>query len=89
MDSEYETFEFLEADNAATNTKRRQRRLMLREDSDPFELQDAEFVKRYRLTKELVYNLIEELKPLLKSPVKTTDLPVETKVNKIGLITLK
>lgn len=80
MASEYELFEFLEADNAEANSSRKLRRKRLREACDPFEIEDAEFVKRYRLTKELTHNLCDEVRPLMKTPIKSTDLSVETKV---------
>lgn len=81
MANEYEIFEFLEADNSEGNSSRKQRRRQLRDECDPFNLDDAEFVKRYRLTKELTHNLCEELRPFINKPIKSTDLSVETKVS--------
>lgn len=79
MSDELVLFEFMENDNEI-NTTRRQKRRITREQSDPFDLEDAEFIKRYRLSKQLVLELCDELRPLLKNPTKSTDLSVETKV---------
>lgn len=78
MANEYEIFEFLE--NSEENLRRKRRRTELRSELNLFDINDALFLKRYRLSKELARNLCEELRPLLKSPKKSSDLPVETKV---------
>lgn len=80
MANAYELFEFLEADNAEVHSTRKRRRMQLRQECDPFNLDDVEFVKRYRLTKDLAHNLCDELRPLMKNPKRSTDLSVETKV---------
>ncbi|XP_022828419.1 putative nuclease HARBI1 [Spodoptera litura] len=83
MANEHESFEFLEADHAETSNihnNRKRRRMQMREECSPFHLDDTEFVKRYRLTKELVRNLCDEIRPLMRNPQKSTDLSVETKV---------
>lgn len=77
---EYALFEFLESDNTEANILRKRRRMELRAECNPFDLDDTEFVKRYRLTKQLTYNLCDDLRPLMKTPKKSTDLSVETKV---------
>ena len=77
---EYALFEFLESDNAEANVSRKRRRMERRAKCNPFDLDDTEFVKRYRLTKELTRNLCDDLRPLMKSPKKPTDLSIETKV---------
>jgi len=82
MANAYEIFEFLEAEYATTKNQRKRARMQLRKNCDPFNLDEAEFVKRYRLTKDLVRNLCDELRPLMKNPRRSTDLSVETKVNK-------
>lgn len=78
MANELEIFEFLEEDAAKLN--RRRRRTELRNESNPFDLDDKTFVGRYRLTKELAQNLCDELRPVLHNPKKSSDLPLETKV---------
>lgn len=80
MANEYEIFEFLEEDFAHASSSKMQRRRRLRVQCNPFDLEDAEFIKRYRLTKDLAQNLCDELAPTMKSPTKSTDLSVETKV---------
>ncbi|XP_008178178.1 putative nuclease HARBI1 [Acyrthosiphon pisum] len=45
-----------------------------------FELTDSAFIKNYRLTKNLANSLIQELSPFLKSPKRSSDLDVSTKV---------
>lgn len=78
-DDELVLFEFLESDFESISA-RRQRRRDLRIQSNPFDLDDVEFIKKYRLSKELVLNLCAELTPFLKKPIKATDLSTETKV---------
>uniref|UniRef100_A0A2H1WSW7 SFRICE_015554 n=1 Tax=Spodoptera frugiperda TaxID=7108 RepID=A0A2H1WSW7_SPOFR len=77
---EYALFEFLEPDNTEANILRKRRRMELRAECNPFDLDDTEFVKRYRLTKQLTRNLCDDLRPLMKTPKKPADLSVETKV---------
>ncbi|XP_073967321.1 uncharacterized protein [Choristoneura fumiferana] len=48
--------------------------------SQPLNISPNEFIRRYRLSKELTLDLCEELRPLLKEPVRSTDLDLETKV---------
>ncbi|KAM3964790.1 putative nuclease HARBI1 [Aphomia sociella] len=79
MANELEIFEFLEAEYEY-NTEKKKRRKELREKCNPFDLDEVDFIKRFRLSKELAYNLCEELRPLLKKPIKHMDLSVETKV---------
>ncbi|KAM3955207.1 putative nuclease HARBI1, partial [Aphomia sociella] len=64
----------------ANYTEKKKRRKELSEKCNPFDLDEVDFIKRFRLSKELAYNLCEELRPLLKKPIKHMDLSVETKV---------
>lgn len=57
------------------------KRLRNRKENNPFKLSDLEFIRRYRLSKELTLDLCEELRLMLKEPVRSTDLDLETKVN--------
>lgn len=73
-------FEFFEEDYASHYTQKR-KRLQLRGQLDPFNnFEDAEFIRRYRLSKNLVLDLCAELSPMFKEPVKSTDLSLENKV---------
>ncbi|CAG9133307.1 unnamed protein product [Plutella xylostella] len=60
------------------DNRRRQLRHM-RERNDPFDVPDAEFVATYRLPKETVLSLIEELTPFLNRP-DPRDISVARKV---------
>lgn len=59
-DDELVLFEFLESDFESISA-RRQRRRDIRIQSNTFDLDDVEFIKKYRLSKELVLNLCAEL----------------------------
>ncbi|XP_060800801.1 putative nuclease HARBI1 [Amyelois transitella] len=76
-DDELVLFEFLESDY---NTSLRRRRLLARNQFNPFDWEDTEFMKRYRLSKNLVTKLCEEIRPMMNVPKRATDLSVETKV---------
>ncbi|KAH9636340.1 hypothetical protein HF086_012605, partial [Spodoptera exigua] len=53
----------------------------LRDLSDPFAIGDVEFIKRYRLNKQLVHNLCDELRPhAATGSTRSLDLPIERKV---------
>ncbi|XP_039762307.1 putative nuclease HARBI1 [Pararge aegeria] len=82
MANDYEIFEFLEADYeiSEVNSSKRLRRRWLREKSDPFNIEEEEFVRRYRLTKEDAQQLCNEIRPLFKTTRRSTDLSVEIKV---------
>jgi hypothetical protein len=75
--------EFLESDNTVNTSSRRKRR-HLKFQCDPFDLNDSEFIKKYRLSKQLALDLCNEIRPLFKVPIKSTDLSVETKVRNKG-----
>ncbi|XP_060804390.1 putative nuclease HARBI1 [Amyelois transitella] len=83
MDLDLEIFEFLEADEAANSEEvrsRKRRRMRFRAECNPFDLDEEEFKKRYRLSKVLARNLCDDLEPLMKKPLRPSDLSVETKV---------
>ena len=82
MSDELLLFEFFEEDSASHYAQKR-KRLQLRGQLDPFNnFEDEEFIRRYRLSKELVLDLCAELSPMIKEPVKSMDLTLENKVNK-------
>lgn len=70
------------------NFQPQQPRLVRRETfvSDAFKLSDSAFIKNYRLSKELVKDLIEELSPLISSQNRSSDLDVTTKVSCLLII---
>ncbi|KAF9787681.1 hypothetical protein SFRURICE_020248 [Spodoptera frugiperda] len=83
MCDELISFDFLESDDSSDEEGPRHqmvKRRKIRQECDPFSIEDREFIKRYRLTKDLVRNLCDELKPHMSVPKKSTDLSVETKV---------
>ncbi|KAJ0169715.1 hypothetical protein K1T71_014900 [Dendrolimus kikuchii] len=84
MSDELLLFEFVEFDNNDSSSQRQRRlkrRRLIRELSDPFvELDDTEFIQRYRLTKQLATDLCNELRPKFKKAKKSTDLSVESKI---------
>ncbi|KAJ8926658.1 hypothetical protein NQ314_020960 [Rhamnusium bicolor] len=67
----------IEALENAENLPQR-RRLLPREPFD--ELQEHQFVKLYRLTKEAASNLIDTLQPHMQAPSRLSDLSIERKV---------
>lgn len=69
----------LDAAHRVDVANRRRQLRQLRQRNDPFELPDAEFVATYRLSKEVVQNLIEELTPIL-TPTEPGDISVARKV---------
>jgi hypothetical protein len=79
MSDELLDLEFLECD-LAENAYQKNRRLCTRNQCDPFHLSDMEFIRRYRLSKELVYEICEDLRPMVKEPTRTTDIDLEKKV---------
>lgn len=84
MCEEYFLFEFLEDDAFQQKNEEKIQRKRLREDYNPFEvLNDDQFLERYCLSKDLVRNLCDELRPYLSEPTKSTDLSVETKASNV------
>lgn len=81
MCDELEIFEFLESDASEQNYDAKIQRKRLRDLSDPFDVDEVQFVKRYRLSKELVHNLCEELRPHMSGTTKATDITLERKVS--------
>lgn len=49
--------------------------------SDPFVLTDRLFIKKFRLTKDLVLSLIELLRPHIISKCRSSAIDLNTKVN--------
>lgn len=88
MSEELEMFEFLESDSSQENTNMKLKRKRLRDECDAFSMSDAQFINRYRLSKELLRNLLEELKPYSPEPTKSTDLSLETKVSLLFFLLL-
>ncbi|RVE41269.1 hypothetical protein evm_014081 [Chilo suppressalis] len=78
MCDEYEVFEYLEREyRMELRNKHRRTRQM----NDPFDLEDSDFIKEYRLSPDLIRNLCDELEPILKTnPRRSNDLSIETKV---------
>ncbi|CAG9136040.1 unnamed protein product [Plutella xylostella] len=72
-------FEFLEMDYAISNTNRRRKRKRIRDECDPFSLEDSEFRRRYRLSKDLTESLIEDLGSMFNEPRKLSDLSITDK----------
>ncbi|XP_052755270.1 putative nuclease HARBI1 [Galleria mellonella] len=80
MSDEGEILEFLEMDAMYEAEQRKIKRRRLRDQSNPFDIDDEQFIKRYRLSKSLVYSLCDELRPHMAGSSKSTDLTLETKV---------
>ncbi|KAL0902472.1 hypothetical protein ABMA27_000330 [Loxostege sticticalis] len=70
MASLFEILKFLEADNSLSNFNRKRRRMSLRRECDPFQLEED----------DLVRDVCKELRPTLRRPTEPTDLSEETKV---------
>ncbi|XP_039764330.1 putative nuclease HARBI1 [Pararge aegeria] len=60
--------------------RRRRARRLLRINIDPFHIPDAEFIKTFRLGKETVRGLVEELTPLIPKPRRNDGISAETKI---------
>ncbi|KAL0861400.1 hypothetical protein ABMA27_008945 [Loxostege sticticalis] len=77
--SDYEIFEFLESDYKQEMKVKRRRK---REYNDPFDMDEREFIREYRLTPDLVQGLCEEL--MATNPnfahKRAGDINLETKV---------
>ncbi|KAJ8714150.1 hypothetical protein PYW08_007770 [Mythimna loreyi] len=74
-------FEFLESDASQETTEAKIQRTRLRDLSDPFAIDEIQFIKRYRLTKQLVHNLCDELRPhVATGSTRASDLSLERKV---------
>lgn len=53
----------------------------LRDASNPFELPEGVFRGKFRLSRDLAWTLIEQLRPHMRAPIRVTAIPVELKVN--------
>lgn len=49
--------------------------------NDPFQLSDDKFIKMFRLTKDLVRQLIDIVNPYVVAPTRASALTVDTKVS--------
>lgn len=66
--------------------KRRLARRLMRIDMNPFtDVPEAEFVKTFRLGKDSVRGLIDELTPLMTKPRRNDSISAEMKVRKLNL----
>lgn len=92
VDEEPEIFELLKWDNPHTQKQQEpllverakiqeKRPYKVREDVDPFDLPDPTFIETYRLSKDLVHNLCEELAPVMPESTKSMEFSVESKVS--------
>ncbi|XP_049789178.1 putative nuclease HARBI1 isoform X1 [Schistocerca nitens] len=52
----------------------------LRDEMNPFEMPESNFMAKYRLSREVVCNLVEELRPYMKGHQRTTAIPLHLKV---------
>jgi hypothetical protein len=55
-------------------------RRRLRDQMNPFEAPDSEFMNNFRLSKELTQNLIEWLRPYVPGRIRSTGLPLFLRV---------
>lgn len=53
----------------------------LRDASDPYQLRDRDFIKFFRLSKELARHLTEELRPHIPEARRVTAVALEIKVS--------
>lgn len=51
-----------------------------KQETDPFDLPEPNFIETYRLSKDLARGLIDDLKPLMPETTKTPDFTVDCKV---------
>ncbi|KAL4721244.1 hypothetical protein ACJJTC_011699 [Scirpophaga incertulas] len=78
MCDEYEIFEYLESEYRLETRNKRQ---CTRNINDPFDLEESEFIRQYRLSPDLVKVLCDDLEPILKTnPIRSNDFNIETKV---------
>ncbi|XP_063829874.1 putative nuclease HARBI1 [Ostrinia nubilalis] len=91
VDEEPEIFELLKWDSSHTQKQQEPRPVekarspekrpsRSREEVDPFDLPDQTFIETYRLSKDLVRNLIEEVAPVMPDSLKSLEFSVESKV---------
>lgn len=93
VDEEPEIFELLKWDNPHTQKQeavvaekaKSPPKKVKNQEVDPFDLSDPSFIETYRLSKDLVRGLCEELKPVLPDSTKSIDFPIETKVSSYRL----
>ncbi|XP_053611306.1 putative nuclease HARBI1 [Plodia interpunctella] len=91
VDEEPEIFELLKWDNPPTQKQQDARPMekahspekrppKAREECDPFDMQDPAFIEMFRLRKDLVRSLCDELKPVMPDSIKSIEFSVESKV---------
>jgi len=80
MADAYIAANILNLENRIQRLERRTDRRILREIEDPFDLTDVEFKELYRLTPDLINDLIDVLAPHLMH-TRITGLSVEKQVN--------
>lgn len=90
VDEEPEIFELLKWDSSHTQKPQEPRpvekvptlekRSSKPQDCYPFDLDDTVFIDTYRLSKNLVRNLCEELKPVMPDSTKFVEFSIENKV---------
>lgn len=54
---------------------------MLRDTSNPFEIDDVRFIELFRLPKGIVQNIIAAIKPKFEQTYRSTAIPVHLKVH--------
>ncbi|XP_049871942.1 putative nuclease HARBI1 [Pectinophora gossypiella] len=90
VDEEPEILELLKWDTPAiqkqhdqtpvVKEKTAEKRSLKALEMDPFDLPDPTFIETYRLSKDLVRSLCEELKPIMPDSTKTAEFSVESRV---------
>lgn len=89
VDEEPEIFELLKWDNSHTQKHIEPRHVekakspdkrVMKVDVEPFDLPDPTFLETYRLPKDLVRNIIEEVTPVMPETTKSIEFSVESKV---------
>lgn len=75
----YFAFDVVMMEDRIQRLERRAQRQLLRATDDPFDLTDNEFRELYRLTPDLMFNLIDALEPRLQR-TRITGLSAEKQV---------
>lgn len=78
----YLAFDAVMMEDRVQRLERRAQRQLLRATNDPFDLTNNEFRELYRLTSDLLFNLIDALEPRLQR-TRITGLSVEKQVIQI------
>lgn len=75
----YLALDFMMLENRVQHLERRVQRQLLRTTEDPFDLTDNEFRELYRLTPDLIIDLVDALEPRLQR-TRITGLSAEKQV---------